>query len=146
MKLYIVLMYIRQLTASDYISYKRLINDFRETYFTEEQFVHFINQLHPFNEIWVIEKDGELVATGTIIFEQKLIHNMAILSHIEDICVIKELRSHGFGKQIVEHLIGRSRERGAYKVTLDCNETNEPFYIKCGLERRGVQMSQLTPH
>jgi glucosamine-phosphate N-acetyltransferase len=139
-------MSIRQLTAADYTSYKILINDFRETYFTEEQFIQFVNQLHPFNEIWVIEKDGELIATGTIIFEQKLIHNMGILSHIEDICVIKGLRSHGFGKQIVEHLILRSRERGAYKITLDCNEVNEQFYIKCGLEKRGVQMSQLTPH
>ena len=136
-------MNIRQLTEKDYISYKTLINDFRETEFTEKQFIDMIQYIKPFTEIWVIENDGELIATGTIFFERKFIYNLCILCHIEDVCVKKEFRSHGFGKQIICHLISRSKEKDAYKITLDCNEMNVGFYKKCGLEQRGVQMSQL---
>ena len=32
------------------------------------------------------------------------------------------------------------QEAGCYKVILDCSEANVPFYEKCGLERKEVQM------
>lgn len=37
-----------------------------------------------------------------------------------------------------------AKEKGVYKVTLVCNENNVEFYKKCNLEKRGVQMSQIT--
>lgn len=32
------------------------------------------------------------------------------------------------------------QEAGCYKVILDCSEDNVPFYEKCGLTRKEVQM------
>ena len=31
---------------------------------------------------------------------------------------------------------------GCYKVILDCSEKNQPFYEKCGMTRKEVQMAK----
>lgn len=135
---------IRKLTQTDYNKYLVMINEFRTTVFTEEQFIETLKYIGPFSEIWVIEKDDEIIATGTIIYEKKLIFNNGKLAHIEDVCVKEKYRKFGFGKIIVNHLMNEAKERDCYKVTLVCNESNIRFYEKCGMEMRGVQMSQLT--
>jgi glucosamine-phosphate N-acetyltransferase len=139
-------MNIRKIHVGDYDKYIGMINEFRETYFTKEQFELTLQYIGPFSEIWVIESDNNIIATGTIIYEKKLIYNNGILAHIEDICVKEEYRNYGFGKIIVQHLMKIAKEKGCYKVTLVCNEKNTSFYEKCGMEKRGLQMSQLTSH
>lgn len=138
-------MNIRRLTRADYASFHELINDFRETQFTEAQFHSILERMSQApSEIWVIEKEGKLVATGTLLLEQKFIFNCAIMAHIEDVCVKKELRRMGLGKTLVLKLLERAREvEGCYKITLDCADNNIPFYESCGFERRGNQLSML---
>ena len=131
----------RRLHASDYSQYYRLINEFRSTEFTETQFINTLDKIQQSSEIWVLEQDGRLLATGTIIFEHKFIFDMCIYAHIEDVCVSKEHRRMGLGKQIVNHLLQQVKH--CYKVTLDCSDENVPFYLACGLEKRGNQMCQL---
>ncbi len=139
-------MNIRKIQVDDYDKYMVMINEFRETHFTKEQFIRTLQYIDPFSEIWVIESDNDIIATGTIIYEYKLIYNNGILGHIEDICVKEKYRNLGFGKIIVQHLMKLAKEKGCYKVTLVCNENNTFFYEKCGMEKRGLQMSQLTSH
>ena len=135
---------IRKLTKNDYENYLVMINNFRETTFTHLQFIQTLKYIENFSEIWVIELEKEIIATGTIIFEKKFIFNNSSLGHIEDICVKQKYRKNGIGKMLVTHLIQRAKEYGCYKITLACNEENTQFYTKCGLEKRGIQMSQLT--
>ena len=135
---------IRKLCESDYDSYLVIINEFRETFFTKKQFEDTLTCMMPYSEIWIIEYKNIIAATGTIVYEKKFIHNNSSLGHIEDICVKKEYRKYGFGKLIVQHLMKQAKEMGCYKVTLDCSEENSHFYEKCGLEKKGFQMSQLT--
>jgi len=135
---------IRKICESDYENYLVMINEFRETFFTKEQFVDTLWYLNPFSEIWVVEYENHIIATGTILYEKKLIHNNGMLAHIEDICVKKEYRKFGIGKMIVQHLIKLAKEFGCYKVTLDCSEANSHFYETCGMVRNGVQMVQLS--
>jgi glucosamine-phosphate N-acetyltransferase len=63
---------------------------------------------------------------------------VCILAHIEDVCVKKEYRNMGLGKKIIEYCVERCRQIGAYKITLDCNETNIPFYKKCNFEQKEI--------
>ena len=135
---------VRRLLKEDYNNYSTMINEFRETTFSEEQFIDTLDYLTPHSEIWVIDYENDIIATGTIMYEKKFIYNNSSLAHIEDICVKQDYRKFGFGKLIVKHLMNLAKERGCYKVTLDCSEENSHFYIKCGLEKRGVQMCQLT--
>ena len=83
---------IRILTKNDYTNYYPLINSFRHTEFTEEEFQEYMNTLPSNMEIWVIQEDDRLLATGTIIYEPKLIFNRVTYAHIEDICVLESER------------------------------------------------------
>lgn len=42
--------------------------------------------------------------------------------------------------RLIDELLLASKEHGCYKVILDCSEANQPFYEKCGLIRKEVQM------
>ncbi len=133
---------IRELKYSDYNNYLELINDFRETYFTEEDFINILDNLHNI-KIYVIEKDSKLVASATLNIEQKFIHNCGKLAHVEDVCVKKEFRNSGYGKIIINKLIEEAKNMKCYKITLYCSENNSNFYKKYGFEITGHQMSQL---
>ncbi len=139
-------MTIRLLTSSDYAEYLRLINDFRETQFSENDFIERLLDLSRHGiEIYVMEDDksGKLVATATLIVEPKFIFNLATYAHIEDVCVAADRRGEGLGKKIMKEILAICKQRGYYKVTLCCGDHNVGFYTACGLEKRGNQMCQL---
>lgn len=50
-------------------------------------------------------------------------------------------RGLGIGKKLISRLIEVGREAGCYKITLECSDDNVEFYTKCGLTRKGNQMS-----
>lgn len=81
-----------------------------------------------------------MVAMGTIMVENKLIHNCSHVGHIEDIIVHENYRSLNFGKTLINYLVDIARERQVYKVILNCNEFNAPFYQKCGFHKSNVEM------
>jgi len=134
-------MAFRPLSFEDYDQYLELINDFRETTFTREQFADTLTKINQSSIIYVYEEKGLLLATGTIIYEHKFLRNTCIYAHIEDVCVRATHRRQGLGKKLMTHLIGAASH--CYKITLDCADENVGFYESCGLERRGNQMCQL---
>lgn len=84
--------------------------------------------------------DQKIVACGTLMLERKFIHNCGILAHIEDIVVRSEERGMGLGKLLISQLSYLARHQGAYKITLDCDPENAPFYAKSSFEVKGLQM------
>ena len=139
-------MVVRILTLEDYDAYHTLINEFRPTIFTKEQFQNCLEYIRRTGELWVLEEDGILVATGTILYEKKLIFNTCVYAHIEDVCVKQTERGKGYGKTIVRHLLEETKRNGCHKVTLDCSDENVGFYIACGLTKRGNQMCELVQY
>ena len=137
----ITLMTFRQLTSDDYTEYLELINEFRITKFTEDQFKQTLQRIQASSVIYVYEEAGKLLATGTIIYEYKFIFNTCVYANIEDICVRKSYRRQGLGKRLMQYLINQSRH--CYKITLVCADDNIKFYESCGLTYRGNQMCQL---
>jgi glucosamine-phosphate N-acetyltransferase len=131
---------IRKIKGSDYDNFLALINGFRPTSFTREDFVAALKRMNKNTEIWVIEHEKKLIGSASLVIEQKFIHNMAKLGHIEEMTIQKEFRHQGLGKLIIEKIIQRARESGCYKVTLNCTEDLKPFYEVCGLEKAGIQM------
>ena len=91
-------------------------------------------------EVFVMEKDRIIIASGTLIIEKKLIHGGSKLGHIEDIVVDKTTRGMGLGKKLISFLIDYAKKKNCYKVTLDCNIKNKIFYEKCDLKCNGCQM------
>lgn len=130
----------RKLNKNDYENFLLLIKDFRETNFTKEQFIETLDIINLSSDIYVLEYDSKLIATGTIIYEKKFIFNLCTLAHIEDVCVKMEYRNKGLGKLILVKMINICKDKNAYKITLDCNDTNVEFYKKCSFNKKGNQM------
>ena len=84
-----------------------------------------------------------ILASASVFVEQKLIHNMGRVGHIEDVVVSSSCRGHGLGKMVVNRCIEYAKRQGCYKCILDCSEENVPFYKKCnsGFEVKGVEMA-----
>lgn len=90
----------------------------------------------------VVESTEEnvIAGMGTLILENKLIHNGSAVGHIEDVVVDEKYRKKGIGRSIIEHLINKSKEYGCYKVILDCSFENVGFYEKIGFRQNGYCM------
>ena len=85
------------------------------------------------DEVKEAGKSSCILATSSVIIENKFLHCGSKVGHIEDVVVDKDTRGSGLGQKIVEHCIDYAREAGCYKVILDCSNKNVPFYINCGM-------------
>jgi glucosamine-phosphate N-acetyltransferase len=132
---------IRILNKDDYSQYFDLINIFRKTSFTNNDFINNLLKINNNSNIWVIELNNKLIATGTLLYEYKFIHNISKIAHIEDICVDNNYRGKNYGKNLMNHLIDEAKKKNCYKVTLYCKEDLENFYKSCNMEKNGVQMA-----
>jgi len=87
-------------------------------------------------------KDIEIVASGTIIIEPKIIREGRNVGHIEDIVVSKEMRGKRISQKLLDILKSIAREKNCYKVILDCDENVKNVYIKNGFNIKGFQMAE----
>ena len=131
----------RKLNKNDYEKYLLLINEFRTTHFTYEQFINFLDNSQKNTEIIIIEKNNEIIASGTILYEIKLIHNISLYAHIEDIIVLSKYRNNGIGKLLIKYLIDNCKKQKCYKILLDCSSELINFYEKNNFKKNGTQMA-----
>lgn len=83
----------------------------------------------------------DIVATGTVFIESKIIHGGKSVAHIEDIIVHEKYRCKGIASVILESLKTYAKDNGCYKIILNCNDFVKSVYEKCGFSQKGVQMS-----
>lgn len=109
----------------------------------------FINKIFEISNIgniiicYFIENEKiNIIASGTIIFEPKIIHGGKSVGHIEDIVVHNSYRSFGIATTILNKLVSLAKDKKSYKVILDCKENLLEFYKKAGFKNNGIQMSQ----
>ncbi|KAF9988357.1 Glucosamine-phosphate N-acetyltransferase-like protein [Modicella reniformis] len=93
--------------------------------------------------IVVIEdiRQSRIVATGTLIVEQKFLRGCGKAGHIEDIVVHDSQRGKKFGIRLIDQLKYIGTQVGCYKLLLTCSESNEPFYEKSGFQRKDLHMA-----
>lgn len=84
----------------------------------------------------------EIIGSGTLILEPKLIRGGKPVGHIEDIVVHPQHRSQGIATQILKKLTQYAQTNECYKVILDCKEQVAKVYEKAGFEKHGLQMSK----
>jgi glucosamine-phosphate N-acetyltransferase len=98
--------------------------------------------MHNDHRILVIEDLGRNAIVGSValFIENKFTHNMGKVGHIGDPVIDEEYRKCGLGK-LMMHLIRQlARDRGCYKVVLDCNSDHVSFYEKCGFSKKEIGM------
>ena len=92
-------------------------------------------------QVWVVEFEEKIIASVSLLLEQKVIHECGIVGHLEDVVVDRDYRKYGLGKFIIERIIKIARERGCYKLIGDCKSELLGFYKKNGFESKCVQIS-----
>lgn len=125
------------------VNYFKLLNQLTDVDFdniTEDKNMAFFKKLNDSHMIIVIEHENEIIGSGTILIEEKLIRSYGRVSHIEDIVIDNEYRNYGLGKELLNTLIDISKDKGCYKCILDCKDELEDFYKKCNFKRKGSQM------
>jgi glucosamine-phosphate N-acetyltransferase len=85
--------------------------------------------------------DFEIIASGTIIIEPKIIRGGKSVGHIEDIVVKYAYRGKQMVKEILQQLQCIAREKNCYKIILDCSEHVKKVYEKYGFQENAVQMA-----
>eukprot|EP01059_Diplonema_ambulator_P023323 TRINITY_DN38760_c0_g1_i2.p1 TRINITY_DN38760_c0_g1~~TRINITY_DN38760_c0_g1_i2.p1 ORF type:complete len:165 (+),score=31.69 TRINITY_DN38760_c0_g1_i2:55-549(+) len=93
----------------------------------------------------VVEEEGKIIGTGSILFEEKFTRSCGTVGHIEDIVVCKSKRGTKLGARIMKALQDEAVARGCYKIILDCADANQGFYEKQGFKRKEVQMRYDVP-
>ena len=78
---------------------------------------------------------------GSILIEQKIIHNMGKVAHIEDIVIDKNYRKMGLGSKMINKLKKIAKDNNCYKIILNCNEKLITYYEKYGFSQKNVQMA-----
>ncbi len=81
-----------------------------------------------------------VVGYGSIVIETKI--RGGKIGHIEDIATHADYRKQGIGMAVVDALYKVAEGEGCYKVALQCNENNVPFYEKCKYEVSGLSMQR----
>jgi len=69
-----------------------------------------------------------MVSIATVIKESKFIHRGSVVLHVEDVCTKKEYRQLGYSTLLLKEVDVIAKEVGAYKVILDCADSNVEFY------------------
>lgn len=78
--------------------------------------------------IYIAKKDKRIIGTATLLVEQKFIHGGGKVGHIEDVSVRKEYENNGVASNLMKKLVEVAKEKGCYKVILDCESELIPFY------------------
>lgn len=115
--------------------------------YNDETFISLVNNIFKMGSIIVCYKnspmtpDFDIVASGTIIIEPKIIRGGKSVGHIEDIVTRSNYRGKGLGQDILELLIQEGREKNCYKIILDCTDNLKGYYEKMDFKESGIQMA-----
>ena len=138
---------VRFIQSSDYYkNYLHLLkqlSDFNTELIKHDIFEKFINSLNNNHQIIVIEniKTQTIIGTITILIENKIIHNMGKVCHIEDLVVEELFNGMGIGKLLLTEAKKYAINSNCYKSILDCSDHNVMFYKKNMFEHKGNQMA-----
>ena len=84
---------------------------------------------------------NQIYGAITLIIERKFIHNGQYVCHIEDVVVSEKVSGKGYGKEMIKYAIEYSKNRGCYKIILNCNDKLKPYYEKFGFVNKNHEMS-----
>ena len=128
--------------------YINLLNELTQSpTISDEQFYNNIQYINNMGKIIIAYVDTnenpkfEIIGSGTIIIEPKIIREGKSVGHIEDIIVKSSWRGKKIAQNILNQLKTLAQNSNCYKVILDCVDDVCPVYICNGFEIKGRQMS-----
>ena len=129
------------------IEYLTLLNSLTTVYNNNEELKYMVtnfrktvSDLPSTSTIYVIMNDKKIIGSGTLLIEQKIIHNYGKVGHIEDIIIDNNMRGQGLGKKLITYLISQAKIYNCYKVILGCDDSKVDFYKKCNLYNSKIKV------
>lgn len=105
---------------------------------TEQQAAKvFQEQLRHHIDVYVVQDQEQIVATGSLVLERKFIHQGGLSARIEDVAVRLDMQGHGYGTKLVQWLTNEAVKAGAYKVSLTCKPSLLEWYRRLGYKTNG---------
>ncbi|KAG1890939.1 acyl-CoA N-acyltransferase [Suillus subluteus] len=140
---------MRPLVSTDYkrrhldvLSVISIVNDLGEVLAWVSQFRAMRATPNAYFSVVILDKaSDEIVGVGTVFIEHKFLRGFGGVGHIEDIAVDQSQQGMKLGLRIIQALTHISESSGCYKIILNCNDTNIPFYRKCGNVKEKEMMS-----
>ncbi len=139
---------VRLLAASDYSKgFLQLLSQLTEVgEISPESFAErfeFVSKLNSSYFVLVIEdlSTSKIIGSATLLVEHKFIHSCGKVGHIEDVVVDSTYRGRNLGLKLIESLVQIARKQKCYKVLLDCDVKNIPFYEKIGFSEKERHMA-----
>ena len=108
---------------------------------TDTDFINSLKKIHDIGKIVIGVCNGDIVCSGTIIIEPKIIHGGKSVGHIEDIVVLEKWRGKGLASAVIDHLKEYGFNNNCYKIILDCDAKLETFYAKSKFSKKGIKMA-----
>jgi len=127
------LLLLKQLTQATDISDQLFITNVNTIFISGLIYIAYIDN--------PCDKDFEIIASGTIFIEPKIIRGGRCVGHIEDIVVLENYRGLGLSKNILNEIKNYGYKNNCYKLILDCYDDLCPVYEKSGFKKVGNQMS-----
>ena len=138
----------RKLEESDYHkNYLQLLSQLTQVgHIPPEEFSNILAKIQ--SQIWVFEDTAakKIVASASILLEQKIIHGGGIVAHLEDVVVDQSYRGNQLGQKLIANIVEIAKNSGAYKIIADCKTELLSFYSKNGFEKRGEQIAIYFSH
>mgnify|MGYP006139511427 CR=1 FL=1 len=109
---------------------------------TFEDWSHQFEKLNqnPYHSIYVMEDNGIIIASITLIVELKFLRGLSNVAHVEDLVVSNEYRGRALAKQLMKACIAICQSQNCYKIILNCNRNYELFYNALGFKEKNIQM------
>ena len=135
------MLFFKKISEKEYDSVYRLLQELTDVgEYNRSRFNTYIETLPSNIHIFCICEDSTVIGVGTIMIEQKIIHNFSKVGHIEDIVIDSNYNGRGYGKNLIIFLTNFARQEGCYKVILDCSQKVKGFYEKCGYVEKNISM------
>lgn len=129
---------VREFDAhSDYIKVKDILgHSFNSDILLNRNINSFSNK----KTIYVLESNGKLVATATLVIVDKFIYGGRSMALIEDIATVSKTSTKTVVTRLINELIEKAKLYDCYKVIVDYNDNLESFYEMKGFKRDGDLM------
>ena len=82
--------------------------------------------------MFVVKYEDKIIGSGTVLIEDKIIHNFGKVAHIEDVVIDSKFRGNGLAKKLINKLTSVSKKHNCYKIILNASDNVKPFYEKLG--------------
>lgn len=131
------------ITEKFYNEFINLVKSFRNTNISYNEFIKYVNELSNFHDIFLLidEECENIIGCVTILLEQKIIHDLQFVCHIEDLIINNTYKNKRFGSVILDYIKKYARVKNCYKIILNCDSNIKEFYIKNNFTSKNIEMS-----